>query len=85
MKFRTTRHLEQNLVRRAIPRELLEDTLANPQQVVPAHGGRKVFQSQFDLGEGKIYLLRAIVSEVGEQATVISVYRTSKVRKYWRT
>jgi hypothetical protein len=33
---------------------------------------------------GKIYLLRAIVAVDADPATVVTVYRTSKIGKYWR-
>jgi hypothetical protein len=84
MNFRISDHAEEELVRRRIPRRLLEETLAAPQQIVPAYGGRKAYQSQIDFGSGRIYLLRAIVSEEGDFATVVTVYRTSRIRKYWR-
>ena len=56
--------------------------LENPEQVVPAYGGRKAYQSRIEAG-GKTYLLRAIVSP-GEPPTVVTVYRTSRIEKYWR-
>lgn len=84
MKLRLTRHAEQELIHRAIPRHLLDKVLDCPQQIVPAEGGRKAFQSKLDFGGGKIYLLRAIVDERTEPAVVITVYRTSKIAKYWR-
>ena len=71
------------MVRRGIPRELVEKTLAEPQQVVIAYGGREAYQSQLDFG-GKTYLLRVIVSEEGDSITVVTVYRTSRISKYWR-
>jgi len=71
--------------RRAIPLTLLETVLQNPQQVVPEYGGKKAYQSRVDFGEGKIFLLRAIVDDKVEPAIVITVYRTSKISKYWRT
>jgi len=71
--------------RRAIPLTLLETVLQNPQQVVPEYGGKKAYQSQVNFGEGKIFLLRAIVDDKVEPAIVITVYRTSKISKYWRT
>jgi len=53
--------------------------------VVPEYGGKKAYQSKVDFGEGKIFLLRAIVDDKVEPASVITVYRTSKISKYWRT
>jgi hypothetical protein len=64
---------------------MLESVLENPQQVLPERGGKKAYQSQLDFGGGKIFLLRAIVDETVDPAMVVTVYRTSKISKYWRT
>ena len=85
MKFKISQHASEEMQRRAIPLTLLEKVLQNPQQVVPEYGGKKAYQSQVDFGEGKIFLLRAIVDDKVEPAIVITVYRTSKISKYWRT
>ena len=83
MEFRISDHAKRELVRRNIPKNLLESILKNPQQVVPESGGRKAYQSQVDIS-GKIFLLRAIVIEEAQPAVVVTVYRTTKVSKYWR-
>lgn len=85
MKFKISQHASEEMQRRAIPLTLLETVLQNPQQVVPEYGGKKAYQSQVDFGEGKIFLLRAIVDDKVAPAIVITVYRTSKISKYWRT
>jgi hypothetical protein len=64
---------------------MLESVLENPQQVLPERGGKKAYQSQLDFGGGNIFLLRAIVDETVDPAMVVTVYRTSKISKYWRT
>ena len=84
MDFRLTAHAEGELARRGIPRPLLDQVLREPQQVVPGQGGRKAYQSQLDFGDGTIWLLRAIVDERVAPPMVITVYRTSKIDKYWR-
>ncbi len=70
--------------RRNIPVDVLESVLSNPQQVVPSATGRHVYQSRVKFGTEKTYLLRAIVSDQTDPAVVVTVYRTSKVEKYWR-
>ncbi|MDO9371961.1 MAG: DUF4258 domain-containing protein [Gammaproteobacteria bacterium] len=84
MKFRLSKHALEELGRRDIPRDLLEQVLQNPQQILPERGGKKIYQSQVEFGGGKIFLLRAIVKDEIEPAVVITVYRTSKIEKYWR-
>jgi len=62
---------------------LLDAVLREPQQTVSASRGRKAFQSKLDFGGGKIMLLRAIVDDRTAPATVVTVYRTSKIEKVW--
>ncbi len=85
MGFRLTRHATEEMARRSIPREMLEAVLDNPQQVVPARQGKKVYQSQVRFADGRMFLVRAIVDDRAEPPRVITVYRTTKVRKYWRS
>ena len=83
MDFEVTEHARDELARRSIPSELLSEILHSPQQVVPTYGNRVVYQSQVYFGEGKTYLLRAVVDERVHPASVITVYKTSKISKYW--
>ena len=85
LNFKLSRHVREEMERRSIPLTMLESVLENPQQVLPERGGKKAYQSQLDFGGGKIFLLRAIVDETVDPAMVITVYRTSKISKYWRT
>jgi len=84
MNFRLSRHAERELQLRKIPRQFLDQVMANPQQVVPERGNKKAYQSQMDFGSGKIFLLRAIVDDTISPAVVVTVYRTTKINKYWR-
>ncbi len=69
--------------RRSIPPALVESVLSNPQQVVAEKDGKKAYQSQIDFGS-KLFLLRVIVADNVDSTVVITVYRTSKIEKYWR-
>ena len=84
LPFELTPHAEAELHRRSIPRKLLEQVLRNPEQVTAGYRGRRVYQSKLDLGSGKMFLLRVIVDERVRPPVVVTVYRTSKIAKYWR-
>ena len=84
MNFTLTRHAQDELERRSIPLGLLTAVLEQPGQIVPEYGGKKAYQSQLDFGGGRIYLLRAIVRDDLDPPRVVTVYRTSKIAKYWR-
>ena len=61
---------------------MLEAVLEKPDQVVPARGAAKAFQSKCEIG-GKIFLLRVIVDDSADPAVVVTAYRTTKIEKYW--
>ncbi len=83
MNWRLSKHTETEMQRRAIPSELLEQVMNLPQQIVPEHGDLVAYQSQLTFPDGSAYLLRAIVAE-RDPKLVITVYRTSRIAKYWR-
>ncbi len=78
-RFRFIDHALKELERRAIPVQLILDALEHPDQIVPNTEGREAYHKRIEVN-GKTYLLRIIV-ENGD--TVVTVYRTSKVSKYW--
>ena len=84
MRYRLSQHARQELERRGISLSQLESVLNHPQQVIPDRRGRKVYQSQVDRGDGKIVLLRVIVLEDADRFVVVTAYRTTRIRKYWR-
>jgi hypothetical protein len=84
MRYKISRHAQTEMERRGISQSLIESVLDNPQQIVLERDGRKVYQSQVDFGSGKAFLLRVIVADNVDPKVVITVYRTSKIEKYWR-
>jgi len=45
--------------------------------------GRSLRQSRFRFKDGKMYLLRVVVAEDEQPPVIITVYRTTKIAKYW--
>ncbi len=84
MKYELSKHAEEELSLRQIPRALLESVLENPQQIVTERGNRKAYQSQLDFGDGRMFLLRAIVDDSVEPAVIVTVYRTKRIKRYWK-
>lgn len=83
MKFHFSRHVINELEKRKIPQQLVEQTLEVPEQKVPEVGDITCYQSRVEIS-GKAYLLRVMVNETKHPALVVTVYRTSKISKYWR-
>ncbi|MFM5891565.1 MAG: DUF4258 domain-containing protein [Dolichospermum sp.] len=83
MEYKISRHAQTEMERRNISLPQVESVLDSPQQILLEREGRKVYQSKVDFGNGKIFLLRVIVADDVEPKVVITVYRTSKIEKYW--
>jgi hypothetical protein len=80
-----TEHARFEAQRRGIDLELVRSIVEHPQQIIPAKKNRLVLQSKYhDKLEEKEMLLRVIIEPVENSQKVISVYRTSKMDKYWR-
>jgi hypothetical protein len=62
----------------------LEQILQNPQQIVPETRGKKAYQSIIYFSSGKKFLVLAILAVENDPPIVVTVYRTSKIDKYWR-
>ncbi len=77
-------HALQEMTRRNILRAVVEGILNSPEQIVPGRENRTIYQSRLDNEEGGVYLIRVIVDIDRDPPLVITVYRTSKVQKYWR-
>ena len=84
MRFTMSAHASEEVKRRGIPQPLLDSVLQSPDRIVLEKSGRKAYQSKLDFGAGRIFLLRAIVVDSRDPAIVVTVYRTSKIDKYWR-
>jgi hypothetical protein len=85
--YRISDHARLEMGRRGIPEEVLQTVLTKPEQVIETSSGRRVLQGRIqspDVAGAKLYLVRAVVDPAEEPPLVITVYRTSKLQKYWR-
>ena len=85
MEFVLLSHVKLQAKERDINIKVIEETISNPQQIVSKPKGLKVAQTKyFDKKENKGYLIRVIFREEKDLRIGITVYKTSKVKKYWR-
>ncbi len=82
VSYQLSKHARVELRKRNISVETLEAVLEAPDQIVEGHAGRNVYQSRM-LFEGTAFLVRVIVAEEKTPPLVVTVYRTSKIQKYW--
>jgi hypothetical protein len=77
-------HARRQAARRSIPESTVMDIAVAPEQVIAVRVGREVRQSRVTLPDGRSHLVRIVADTVGHDIRVVTVYRTSKVAKYWR-
>ncbi len=78
-------HVRRQASRRGIDESTVHAVAGAPEQVVPVRVGREVRQSRVPFPPaGTLYLVRVFVDLSPGVETVVTVYRTSKIAKYWR-
>lgn len=82
MNYIFSAHVQQEMARREIPLSVVEMVLASPAQKVSGHGDVVCYQSKVEIND-KLYLVRVMVNETATPPRVVTVYRTSKLEKYW--
>ena len=85
MKIRLSPHASRQAERRGIPEEVVLSVASEPQQTIQLRPNREVRQSRSRFrGESEEYLVRVIVDRLPDEDRIVTVYRTSKILKYWR-
>jgi len=80
-----TDHARAEALRRGISEATLLEVATTPEQRLVVRAQREMRQSRVtDPASGKLQLVRVVVECGNDCDTVVTVYRTSKVRKYWR-
>lgn len=83
--FVLSEHARWRAERRGIDEATVFEVAAAPEQVAPVRPGREIRQSRReDPALGKRYLVRVVIDTETEVDRVITVYRSSKLDKYWR-
>jgi hypothetical protein len=80
-----TVHAALEMKRRGLNEETVRSVLAVPEQRLEVRPGRMVLQSRISLGApARDFLVRVFVDVNRRPAEVVTVYRTTKIGKYWR-
>jgi hypothetical protein len=86
MTYSFSLHALEEMEIRQIPQEVVAQILASPQQIIPQLPDRQVFQSVVPMnndGVLKDYIVRVVVNIVKQPNVVVTVYRSSKISKYF--
>lgn len=83
-RFLLTDHARFEMARRQVSENDVAQVLATPEYSELVRVGRALYQSRSG-DPNKMYLLRVFVDIDRDPPEVVTVYRTSKVNKYWRS
>lgn len=75
-------HARKEMLRRNITQLQIEEVLQSSEQIISVNEERNIYQSRLELNQ-KQYLLRVVGDIRGDLLTVVTIYKTSKVKKYW--
>lgn len=77
-----TDHADEQMRRRGIGIDVVRSILLDPEQVLEVRPGRVVLQSRMNI-DGRRQLVRVFIDVDESPMLVVTVYRTSKIDKYW--
>lgn len=79
-----TAHAVYEAQRRDLSLDVVRAVLASPEQRLAVRPGRDVLQSRLqEPGGGRTFLVRVFVDVDRSPSEVVTVYKTSKLAKYW--
>lgn len=85
MEVVLTRHAREMAARRQIDEALIRRVAQQPDQRLPGVEGAVVLQSRFaDPHTGKTMLVRLVAEQAPGKIRILTVYKTSRVEKYWK-
>ena len=81
--LRFSLHAEANLVAREIARDEVEAAIRRTDRREPSRAPREIVNRLYsDTVTGETMLLRAVIEETESEIVVITLYKTSKLKKY---
>jgi hypothetical protein len=84
-EFVISGHARLEMQRRDVTDDMVQQVVASAEQRFRVREGRVVLQSRVSMGTPPtMYLVRVVVDIDRRPAEVVTVYRTTRVNKYWR-
>lgn len=81
--IRWTPHARKKIASREVSEAEVEQTIAQPDSITPGRPPRRIFMRRyFDHVLQTEMLLRVVVEEADAEMAVVTLYKTSKFRKY---
>ncbi|RYC69197.1 MULTISPECIES: DUF4258 domain-containing protein [Spirosoma] len=84
--YEVSNHAREQMEKRGIDDQTVQSILIRPDQIIDDESGgygQKVYQSKIDFKEKGTYLVRVFVNTEKQPCVVKTVYKTSKLPKYY--
>ena len=75
-------HAKERMAKWQITREMIEATLLRPEGRVHDESGKFFYQRTFPWHTGNLHLLRVLVDETQMPLKIITLYHTSRFKRY---
>lgn len=84
-EIKTSNHARTQMSERGITEEMVMEIVSAPQQTVTQGEEKMIYQSiKYFKEDGRNFLVRVFVNIIKQPNLVITVYRTTKIEKYWQ-
>lgn len=83
MEYNFSKHALEQMELRKISEDTVKKIMDKPEQIIEQNG-KKIYQSIIKTGSQE-YLLRVFVNDVTKPNTIITVYKTSNIKKYYES
>ncbi len=81
MKYKLSKHAIERAERRSLSLSLVDEVVSNPDSIIIRDNCVNVFQKIINDGKNN-YLYRVFVNICKKPALIITVYKTSNIKKY---
>ena len=86
MDFVFSKHAEEQLIRRSLDRNSVESVVLNPGQLLKDENDASIIIYQSIVKEdGKLFLYRVFVNTQLLPNVIVTLYRTTKIEKYYES
>ena len=86
MDFVFSRHAEEQLIRRSLDRNIIKSVLLNPEQILEDDNSTDIFIYQSIVKEkDNFFLYRVFVNTQLLPNVIVTLYRTTKIEKYYES
>jgi len=82
MNVNYSNHAIEEMDKRDISKDIIDSIMQNPEQVIE-QGNFEIFQSKTEINN-RIFVIRVITKKQENSIKIITVYKTTKIKKYWR-